>query len=470
MLRRSGRDRQVSEIIEFGGFDRIQSYEDIVSYIDSVPKFTSKTSLAHTEMILAAMGHPEEELQVLHVAGTNGKGSVCADLDAMLRAAGYHVGLFTSPHLIRINERFRIDGREVSDVDFAEAFQAVMQASKKVMEEGEPHPTYFEILFLMGIWLFQKAAVEYVIFEVGMGGRLDATNVIKKPLVSVITSVSLDHMQYLGETIPEIAGEKAGIIKPGVPVVYDAGRPEVSRVIEEKARQTGSPAYPLEPGRIRIAELTEDGAIFSLQNENSEENRSGSVQDKNRREPVLLKIPQIAPYQVRNAALAWYVLQVLREDIPADPKALAEGLASVSWPCRMQKVEPGVYIDGAHNPDGIACFLETAEVFHRKKEITLLFSAVGDKDYRQMVKELASLHPERVVTARIRDRRAVSEEELAELFRQEGCTEVYARRKPEDAYRLARKLRGDGILFCVGSLYLAGELLQAAAEFAHSDR
>ena len=136
----------------------------------------------------------------------------------------------------------------------------------------------------------------------------------------------------------------------------------------------------------------------------------------------------------------------------------------------MQKVEPGVYIDGAHNPDGIACFLETAEVFHRKKEITLLFSAVGDKDYRQMVKELASLHPERVVTARIRDRRAVSEEELAEIFRQEGCTEVYARREPEDAYRLARKLRGDGILFCVGSLYLAGELLQAAAEFAHSDR
>ena len=428
--------------------ERIESYSDAVSYIGEVPKFTSKTSLAHTEKILAAMGHPEEDLQVLHVAGTNGKGSVCADLDAMLRAAGYRVGLFTSPHLMRINERFRIDGKEISDEDFLNAFQSVMKASEQVMREGEAHPTYFEILFLMGVWLFQKAAVDCAILEVGMGGRLDATNVIRRPLVSVIASVSLDHMQYLGSTVSEIAAEKAGIIKPGVPVVYDAGRAEVNAVIEKKARETGSTCYPVTPDRIQIRKLTEKGAVFTFLEENGEKTE--------------LRIPQIAPYQARNAALAWQVLHVLKEQLPADTDALTEGLAGVSWPCRMQMVEPGMYIDGAHNPDGISGFLEAAKAFHGEKEITLLFSAVRDKDYEDMVKELASLHPGKVITTRIHDARAVSEEVLAQLFRKEGCPEVIPEREPERAWQKAKTLRGDGIVFCVGSLYLAGELLKAA--------
>ena len=446
----------------------IMSYSQAVSYLKDVPKFTSKTSLAHTEKILTAMGHPEEKLRVLHVAGTNGKGSVCADLDAMLRAAGYHVGLFTSPHLMRINERFRIDGRDVSDEDFLKAFQYVMKASEQVMQEGEAHPTYFEILFLMGVWLFHEVRADYVILEVGMGGRLDATNVIRRPLVSVITSVSLDHMQYLGDTIPEIAREKAGIIKTGVPVVYDAGREEVNAVIEKKARETGSPSYPLDPGRIRLRELTGNGTVFSLCNtetagSSEKGGSSGTASDEEEKE-MILRIPQVAPYQMRNAALAWYVLWVLQDVIPAEKKVLAEGLNSVSWPCRMQQVEPGIYIDGAHNPDGIACFLEAAEIFHREKEITLLFSAVNDKDYAAMVRELASLHPEQVITTRIPDARGVSEEELAQLFMQEGCSAVFSECVPMRAYDLARALRGDGIVFCVGSLYLAGELLKAARQ------
>ena len=445
------------------------SYSQAVAYLKDVPKFTSKTSLAHTEKILAAMGHPEEALRVLHVAGTNGKGSVCADLDAMLRAGGYHVGLFTSPHLMRINERFRIDGKEVRDEDFLEAFQAVMKASEQVMQEGEAHPTYFEILFLMGVRLFHDAHVDYVILEVGMGGRLDATNVIRRPLVSVITSVSLDHMQYLGETVQEIAAEKAGIIKPGVPVVYDAGRAEVNTVIEKKARETGSPAYPLNPGWIRLRELTEGGTLFSLNNEKTAvsaegDRTSGITSSEEDGKEMILRIPQVAPYQMRNAALAWYVLQILQNVIPAERNLLAKGLTSVSWPCRMQQVEEGIYIDGAHNPDGIACFLEAAEVFHREKEITLLFSAVNDKDYESMVRELASLHPEQVFTTRIPDARGVSEEELAKLFIQEGCAAVFSESVPARAYEMARALRGDGIVFCVGSLYLAGELLKAARE------
>ena len=424
----------------------VLTYEDAVSYIENVPKFTSKTSLAHTEKILAVMGHPEKDLQVLHVAGTNGKGSVCADLDAMLRAAGYRTGLFTSPHLVRINERFRIEGEDAADEDFLKAFQIVMKASEQVMQEGEPHPTYFEILFLMGIWLFHEAAVDYAILEVGMGGRLDATNVIRRPLVSVITSVSLDHMQYLGDTVPQIAAEKAGIIKAGVPVVYDAGRADVNAVIEKKARETGSPCYPVAPDRIQIRELTEQGAVFSFLEENGEETE--------------LHIPQIAPYQVRNAAVAYAALRTLKERVPAEKKVLAEGLAGVSWPCRMQMIEPGIYIDGAHNPDGIAGFLEAAEAFHSKKEITLLFSAVRDKNYRDMVRELASLHPERVITTRIHDARAASETELAELFQKEGCTAVFPEKEPEHAWKKAKALQGDGIVFCVGSLYLAGELMK----------
>ena len=197
------------------------NYKEIVDYIEEIPKFTSKNPLEHTKNLLARLGNPQNDRKVIHVAGTNGKGSVCAYLDSMLRTGGYHVGLFTSPHLVKINERFKIDGVMVSDEQFVKAFEKVRTIIKEAQADGLDHPSYFETLFLMCMVIFQEAQVEYVVLETGLGGRLDATNTVDKPLACIITSISKDHVEYLGDTITQIAGEKAGIIKPGVPVIYD---------------------------------------------------------------------------------------------------------------------------------------------------------------------------------------------------------------------------------------------------------
>ena len=184
------------------------NYKEIVDYIEEIPKFTTKNPLDHTKELLARLGNPQNQQKVIHVAGTNGKGSVCAYLDSMLRAGGYRVGLFTSPHLVKINERFKINGQMISDDTFVQAFEQIKRIIDEAVAEGLDHPSYFETLFLMGMMIFQKAGVDYVVLETGLGGRLDATNTVDEPLACIITSISLDHVEYLGDTIEKIAEKK----------------------------------------------------------------------------------------------------------------------------------------------------------------------------------------------------------------------------------------------------------------------
>ena len=223
----------------------VLNYKEIVDYIEEIPKFTTKNPLDHTKELLARLGNPQNQQKVIHVAGTNGKGSVCAYLDSMLRAGGYCVGLFTSPHLVKINERFKINGQMISDDTFVQAFEQIKRIIDEAVAEGLDHPSYFETLFLMGMVIFQKAGVDYVVLETGLGGRLDATNTVDQPLACIITSISLDHVEYLGDTIEKIAGEKAGIIKPKVPVIYDGHNAEAARVIKARAKALDSPSYAL---------------------------------------------------------------------------------------------------------------------------------------------------------------------------------------------------------------------------------
>jgi len=421
------------------------TYEEAVAYIESIPKFTSKTSLDHTERLLDRLGHPEKDLKIFHVAGTNGKGSVCAYLNSMLMQGGYRVGLFTSPHLVRINERYMINNQEVDDAVFTEAFERVMAAVKLTMADGDTHPTYFETLFLMGLLIFQSAQVDYTILEVGMGGRLDATNVIRKPLASIITSISLDHTEYLGDTIPKIAGEKAGIVKAGVPVIFDGHDPEASAVIRRRAEEVETVWYELTPEMYHVVQTTKDGISFDF--------------SPNGQKSVRLEIPQIAEYQMMNASLAFFAMKLLEEEHHIPENKLEAGIRSMRWPCRMETVLPDVVIDGAHNADGIAEFVKTVRHFHKDHAITLLFSCVRDKRYQEMVRELAEgIHPDCVVTTRISGYREISEDELAQLFLKEGVHTVFSDPSPERAFDLALSLKEDGMLFCVGSLYLAGEL------------
>lgn len=421
------------------------NYTQAVDYIEETPKFTTKNSLDHTRKCLRLLGNPQEKFRVIHVAGTNGKGSVCAFMTSILREGGCRCGLFTSPHLEKINERFQINEEPVDDDTFLEAFRQVKELADRLVAQGDYHPTYFEMLFLMGMVIFARAGVEYVALETGLGGRLDATNSIENPMACVITSISMDHMEYLGDTLPEIAGEKAGIIKPGVPVIYDANHPEAARVIEERARRLGCPAYPLREEQCAIEKNTAEGIAFSLKSEYYGTHT--------------FQIPFIARYQMMNASLALTCMEVLAEKLSLTMEQMKGGLANTKWQGRMETILPGVIVDGAHNEDGVLRFLETARYFRKESSLTLLFSAVSDKDYQDMIGEICSEGLfSAVITTQVGGYREVPAGELAEVFTRAGAPHVEAVPDIGEAFQRALKVRGEGLLFCVGSLYLIGEI------------
>lgn len=421
------------------------TYQEAVAYIDETPKFTKKNTLDHTRAFLKRLGDPQEKMKILHVAGTNGKGSVCSFLASMLKAGGKRTGLFTSPHLVKINERFVVDEKDVSDEEFLEAFHTVMDCVEEMKEEGYPHPTYFELLFLIGMKLFERAGVEYLVLETGLGGRLDATNSVAHPLVSVITSISLDHTEYLGDTVAAIAGEKAGIIKEGVPVVYDASCPESAEVIRRRAEELHAPAYPVTPKMYKISKTTKKHIDFSID--------SGYYDD------IRLSISSVAEYQVKNAAEAVTAIRVIDREGAFTDEVIRKGVEEMRWQGRMETVLPGVIIDGAHNEAGVEEFVKTARRLEADYPVTLLFAAVGDKDYRHMIETICrELRLERVIVTEVGGYRSVDVKVPEELFRQFGAKKVTAIPDVEEAFDEALREQGDGILFCVGSLYLVGNI------------
>ena len=422
------------------------NYEEAVAYIEDTPRFTTKNSLEHTKDCLRRLGDPQKKFKVIHVAGTNGKGSTCAFITSVLREAGYSCGLFTSPHLVEINERFQINEEIIDNDTFLRAFLKVKKLSDELVAEGNYHPTYFETLLLMGMLIFAEAGVDYVTLETGLGGRLDATTAVEDPVVCVITSISLDHMQYLGNTVAEIAGEKAGIMVPGVPVIYDGNDPDAARVMKEKARELGCPAYEVKREDTTIHKITRNGIEFSFK-----EGKYGEH---------VFSIPFIARYQVMNAALAVKTIEILKAQIPVSGDALMEGMSKTRWQGRMETVLPGVIVDGAHNEDGVEKFVETAEHFQEELPLTLLFSAVEDKDYTEMIKTICGrIRFRHVVVTQVGGYRKVPVEELADIFREAGVENAETADNVPDAFALALREKGDdGMLFCVGSLYLVGEI------------
>ena len=421
------------------------TYEEAVAYIEEIPKFTTKNKLEHTRKCLDLLGSPDKKRKIIHVAGTNGKGSVCAFLSTMLEEGGYKCGLFTSPHLIKINERFQINEEMVSDEAFLRAFLKIKALADELVEAGDYHPTYFEFLFLMGMVIFDEADVDLLVLETGLGGRLDATNSIVSPLACVITSISLDHVEYLGDTIGKIAGEKAGIIKPQVPVIYDGHQPEASEVIEKRANELGSPAFALTEDMYEMQKNTREGIDFSFHCKYYN--------------TVQLSIPYIAPYQMMNASLAFFTMEQLRDVHKIPLEKLIEGLKNTHWEGRMETVLPDVIVDGAHNADGVARFVETACHFGKEHPITLLFSAVADKDYEKMIRTVSEkIRPRAVVATEVGGSRVVPATELAEFFKEDGCEQVIVEANVGEAFEKALSLKGDGMLFCVGSLYLVGEI------------
>lgn len=422
------------------------NYREAEAYINDTPRFTKKNTLENTRMVLAAMGHPERGMKLIHVAGSNGKGSVCAYLSSILTTAGKQTGLFISPHLVDINERFQLNQQMVSNELFLEAFEAVLDIVHRLLKEqpGDfAHPTFFELLFLMGIWVFDKSGMEYVVLETGLGGRFDATNVIEKPMISVITSISLEHTEYLGDTYEQIAGEKAGIIKEGCPVVYDGTRADVESVILKKAARMHAKAYAIRPDMYKILMNTQKTIDFSM--------------DTGYYLPMDVSISSVAEYQIMNAMEAVTAARIM--DIGLTQEDIHNGMERMHWEGRMETILPGVILDGAHNDSGVEEFVKTARRFQKDGKVTLLFSCVKEKDYEGMIRTICeNLELSGVVVTQIESDRLIPADELAQIFRKYTRQEVTAIASIPDALDAALEKKGDGILFCVGSLYLAGSL------------
>ena len=441
--------------------------------IEAIPGYArKKSSLLKVREFLGLLGEPDREFQVIHVAGTNGKGSVCAFLTSMIREAKIPCGTFVSPHLVDIRERFLINGEIVPEPDFIRAFLEVQHACRIWEKRGEPHPTYFEFLFYMGLCIFRNAGVRVLVLETGMGGTYDVTNVVEDPLVSVITSISIDHTAFLGSTIPEIAAHKAGIIKSRRPVVYDDSSPEAAAVIFAKAKEMKSEGFPVTPDEVRRGIRTRlvkspdpvDPGAAGYQNM-SFSYRGGET---------LFEIPFAAPYQLMNAALAIRALEV--SGLPVTPGQAAAGIKKAKWPARMEEISSGVYLDGAHNEDGIRAFLDAAcrlKELRKPDHVRILFAVSADKDHHRMLGEIAErLKPDLWILSKMESHRTLSikdlEAEAEELRAEYGeKTECRVSRDVKHAVKELLDLHGERDLSLIaGSLYLAGEVKEHISQSA----
>ncbi len=413
-----------------------------IAYIHGAQYTGAKNGLENTRALLEKLQLPMTPAPCIHVAGTNGKGSVCAMLDSMLRACGLKVGLYTSPFLQVYNERIRLNGMPVSDTVLADAVTRVKQAADSLEDQGI-RPTAFELGTATAFLIFHEAKVDIAVIEVGLGGRLDPTNVIT-PLVSVITALGMDHMAYLGDTLEKIAGEKAGIIKPGVPVVLYPARPEAEAVVRAAAEEKGAPLYSL---RHRQAVFHQADAFGS---------RADFVLPGRLMEDVLIPLPGL--HQVENALTALSALDVLT-GFHVTREAMCRGMAKVRWPARLEWIHtsPRVLLDGAHNPQGVEALQKFVELFLHKEKRVLLTGVLREKLSEAMIRDMAALAPA-AVTITPDNHRAMPAGELAALLREEGC-------QAEEAEDLkagldqAIKLAGpDGVIIAAGSLYMAGAL------------
>lgn len=423
-----------------------KAYKKAVAYLYEMPKFTKKNSLEHTKEVLHRLQIEEERFRIIHVAGSNGKGSVCSAINKILIEGKKRTGMFISPHLVKMEERFCIDGEPCSRKEFLEAFEKVGFVVEQMQKEGLSHPTFFEYLFAMGMVIFQKANVEYLVLETGLGGRLDCTNVFSHPMMTVITSISLEHTAYLGNTIEEIAGEKAGIIKEGVPVVYDASSKEAAKVIEEVAAVRHAPTTPIFSNSLKFHEIHEKSIDFYFRCDYDGDTK--------------ISIPFTAPYQMMNMALAYQVMRMSENVTGIKKEVILQAVAQVKWQGRMQEVEKEVYLDGAHNVAGILAFLDAVALMKPQNPI-LLFSMVEDKDYEKAIRLLVeNVAWEQVFVTQIPDERGIEAGTLAEVFAGFGCR-VAVEKDCKKAYQRAVEKKRDGqILFCTGSLYFIGELLE----------
>lgn len=434
------------------------SYEAAEKYILEIPRFTKKNNMEYTRRFLKHLGNPKGKIKTIHVAGTNGKGSVCAYLCSILREAGFSVGMFTSPHLVTMRERFVINGEMVSEEKFMWAFNQVAEKLRhlpETLQNVSYHPTFFEYLFFMAMVLFEHYEVGYMILETGLGGRLDATNAIDQKEVCVITSIGYDHTEYLGDTLPEIAAEKAGIFRKNVPAVFLDKNREVTKKLEECAAQIEAVACPISFNAIKEINSMNKTIDFSLQS-----NYYGYIR---------FNMPTIALYQIENAALAVAAVEHLADREYISKEQLTEGVKKTHWEGRMEEISSSVYLDGAHNTDGIQAFLQSVKQDGCIGKRKLIFSMVKDKQYQAVIDMIASSGLFDVVgVVALQDVRALPLQIIADYFRQYTELRTLEYDKLEHAIQDMTMSCGDtDRMYIVGSLYLVGEVKALIRRSSH---
>ncbi|MDQ3120747.1 MAG: bifunctional folylpolyglutamate synthase/dihydrofolate synthase [Verrucomicrobiota bacterium] len=389
-------------------------YKEALAWLFGTQRFGIKLGLENIRRLLGALDVPAPEQRIVHVAGTNGKGSVCAMIDSIARVEGYRTGLFTSPHLVTFCERIQVGGEPVSETAVASSLTSI----HGIIREWNPHPTFFEIATALGLQHFHAQRCELIVLETGLGGRLDATNAVT-PVVSVITPIDYDHQRWLGSTLAEIAFEKAGIIKPGVPVVSSAQEPVVEKVLRARANDCKAAI------RFVIEEYAE-GAIGLA-----------------------------GAHQARNAALA--IAALSSAQVGVTPDAIARGLAEIRWPARFQRWNEGIVIDGAHNAAGARVVAETWRQIFGAEKAALVFGVLRDKDIAAVYRELSGLTA-LVVLPRFTGERVVPPEEVAVIVAtvspQIRCHITHS---CSEALKIAQ--RTPHRVLVAGSLHLAGEVI-----------
>ena len=410
------------------------NYTEALEYIHNVSWVFSKPGLERTAELCRRLGNPERGLKFIHVAGTNGKGSFCSMLSSVLTAAGLKVGLYTSPYIYRFNERMRVDGEDIPDGVLAEITEAV----KPIADSMEDKPTEFELITAIAFEYFRRSGCEVVVLEAGMGGRLDSTNVIRNPLLSVITGIALDHTAFLGDTVEKIAMEKAGIIKDGAPLLYGGEDERAEAVIRKVAEERGSRFLRTDYGRLSVKGFDLSGSIFDY------------------KERFDLKISLLGSYQPRNAAMVLEAVDALRErGVAISEQAVYEGLRDARWRARFEIIseEPTVIFDGAHNPQGIDAAVDSIKRYFGERRVTVFTGVLADKDYRAVARRLSEV-ADRAFTITPDNKRALSAEDFAEVLREYGVNALPCSSVAEalEKGRAAAREAGTA-LCCLGSLY-----------------
>jgi dihydrofolate synthase / folylpolyglutamate synthase len=422
---------------------------DPFAYLFSLEQFGVKFGLANMRAIIAALGEPHRDFRSVHIAGTNGKGSVSAMVEAVLRAAGLHTGRYTSPHLIRLTERFAIDGQEVTEATLREAVSEVITAVEHLRQRQvlETHPTFFEVTTASAFTLFRQHQVDIAVCEVGLGGRLDATNVLS-PMATAITSIGFDHQQYLGTTLPEIAAEKAGTIKPQTPVIVGRVPPEVRAVIAQVAREQAAPL--IDAAR---------GVEIEVHPGRADAPQRVTVRTPTRRYESL-ELSLRGAHQIDNAIVAIRLLESLQ--LPGvDEAAIRQGLRNAVWPGRLQRVTTAsgrvALLDAAHNPDGaqsLAAYLKMRGTF------PVVFAAMRDKDAEGILKALRDSVSALVVT-RASHPRSSDPSALADVAARvlKSDVPISTCDSPTDALEQAWQYGPEIVV--AGSIFLLGDVMQA---------